>query len=189
MDKKIRLTVVLVSTRNGRRGEQVAKWFMPIAQADTRFEITFADLKEYDLPFYEDEMEPSDREDKKYPDSKVQAWSDIIDGSGAVIFVMPEYNRTISAPLKNAIDHLYWEWLDKPVGLVGYGSRGAQEAIDSMSNLIRILRWKVAPSIVSIQQVKKAFDDDGNLDKADEYSKTARQMLDQLAAIYDSINK
>jgi NAD(P)H-dependent FMN reductase len=189
MENKIKLTVVLASTRNGRRGKKVAKWFLPIVKEDSRFEVTLADLKEYALPFYEDQVEPSDREDRKYPDPKVQAWSDVISGSDAVVFVMPEYNRTISAPLKNAIDHLYWEWLDKPVGLIGYGSRGAQEAIDSMSNLIRILRWKVAPSIVGVQQVKKAFDENGKLDKSDEYAKTARQMLDQLAAIYDSVNK
>lgn len=189
MDNKIKLTVVLASTRNGRRGQKVFDWFLPLAQADSRFEVTPADLKECDLPFFQDEVEPSEREDKKYPDPKVQTWSDLIDGSDAVIFVMPEYNRTVSAPLKNSIDHLYWEWLEKPIGFVGYGSRGAQEAIDSLSNLIRILRWKVAPSIVGIQQVKKAFDDNGNLDKSDEYAETARQLLDQLAAIYDSINK
>lgn len=187
MDKKVKLTVVLASTREGRRGEKVFNWFLPIAQADSRFEVTAADLKKYDLPFFQDDVEPSERQDKKYPDPAVQAWSDLIDGSDAVIFVMPEYNRTVSAPLKNSIDHLYWEWLDKPIGLVGYGSRGAQEAIDSLSNLIRILRWKVAPSIVGIQQVKKAFDENGNLDNSDEYTKTARQMLGQLAAIYESL--
>lgn len=187
MENKIKLTVVLASTRNGRRGEKIGDWFLPIAKEDSRFEVTLADLKEYALPFYEDEVEPSDREDKKYPDPKVQAWSDVIDGSDAVIFIMPEYNRTVSAPLKNSIDHLYYEWLDKPVGLVGYGSRGAQEAIDSLSNLIRILRWKVAPSIVGIQQVKKSLDENGKLIDDEQYRKAAQQMLTQLAAIYDSL--
>ena len=182
---KIKLTVVLASTRAGRRGERVAGWFLPIAKADPRFETTLADLKEYDLPFFADEVEPSDR-NKKYPDPKVQAWSDVIDSSGAVVFIMPEYNRAVSAPLKNAIDHLYEEWLDKPFGIVGYGTRGAQEAIDSLSNTIRIMRWRVAPSIVGIQQVKKAFDGD-KLIEAEKYEKTAKEMLDQLAAIYDSL--
>jgi NAD(P)H-dependent FMN reductase len=187
MDNKINLTIVLASTREGRRGEKVAEWFLPIAQADERFDVSFADLKEYDLPFFMDEVEPSDREDRKYPDPKVQAWSDTINSSNAIIFIMPEYNRTVSAPLKNSIDHLYYEWLDKPVGLIGYGTRGAQEAIDSLGNLIRILRWKVAPSIVGIQQVKKAFDENGSMIDDSEYKKTAKAMLDQLAATYDSL--
>lgn len=183
---KIKLTVVLASTREGRRGEKIANWFLPIAQEDTRFEASLADLKQYDLPFFADEVEPSDR-NKSYPEPKVQAWSDVIDSSGAVIFIMPEYNRAVSAPLKNAIDHLYEEWLDKPLGIIGYGTRGAQEAIDSLSNTIRIMRWKVAPSIVGIKQVKKSLDDKGQLMDDAEYKKTARQMLDQLAAIHDSL--
>lgn len=187
MDKKIKLTVLLASTRKGRRGEKVAKWFLPIVAADTRFEVAFADLAEYDLPFYDDEVEPSEREDKKYPNPDVQRWSDTVDGSDAVIFVMPEYNHALNAPLKNAIDHIYYEWLDKPVGFVGYGSRGAQDAIESLQHTAKALRWKVAPSVVGIQKVKNSFDDSGVLIQDAEYRKTAKQMLDQLAAIYNSV--
>jgi NAD(P)H-dependent FMN reductase len=188
MDKKLKLTVVLASTRNGRRGEKVASWFLPMAEENGRFEVTLADLKEYDLPFYNDSEEPSDM-DKKYPDPKVQAWSDTIDSSDAVIFVMPEYNYAVSAPLKNAIDHIYYEWLDKPVGFVGYGSRGAFDAIDSLRRTARALGWKVAPSIVGIRKIKKVLKEDGTISSDEEYKKTARQMLAQLSAICDSINK
>lgn len=186
MDSRIKLTVVLASTREGRRGEKVTKWFLPIVQADKRFETTLADLKEYDLPVYADEEEPSDR-NKKYPDSKVQKWSDTIENSDAIIFVLPEYNHGFSAPLKNAIDHIYYEWLDKPVGFVGYGTRGAQDAIASLYYTARALRWKVAPSVVGIQQVKKAFDENDTLINDADYQKSAKQMLDQLAAIHDSL--
>jgi NAD(P)H-dependent FMN reductase len=188
MDKKVNLTAVLVSTREGRRGEKVANWFLPIAQEDSRFEVTLADLKEYDLPFYADEVEPSEREDKKYPDPKVQAWSDVIDGSDAIIFIMPEYNHGLSAPLKNAIDHLYWEWLEKSVGFVGYGSRGAQDAIDSLNHTTKALKWKVAPTVVGIQRVKKAYNENGELIEDEQYRRTAKQMLEQLVNLANSTN-
>ena len=184
---KIKLTVVLASTRVGRRGKKVADWFLPIAKEDSKFEVVVADLAEYDLPFYTDEVEPSEREDKKYPEPMVQKWSDTVDASDAVVFVMPEYNHGMSAPLKNSIDHLYWEWLDKPVGFVGYGSRGAADAIDSLRHTAKALKWKLAPSIVGIRQVKKSFDDNGQLIDDKDYKKTAKEMLYQLAAIHDSI--
>lgn len=188
MDQKIKLTVVLASTREGRRGEKVAKWFLPIAEADDRFEVTLADLKEYNLPFYAEETEPSEREDKKYSHQRVQRWSDTIDNSDAIIFVMPEYNHGMSAPLKNAIDHIYWEWLEKPVGFVGYGSRGAQDAINSLSHTVKALKWKVAPTVVGIQKVKKAYNDNGELIEDQQYREAAKQMLDQLADLANSTN-
>jgi NAD(P)H-dependent FMN reductase len=48
-------------------------------------------------------------------------WSATVAAADAVVFVMPEYNRTFTAPLKNALDYLYYEWNYKPVGLVSYG--------------------------------------------------------------------
>ncbi|MFJ2558310.1 MULTISPECIES: NADPH-dependent FMN reductase [unclassified Streptomyces] len=43
----------------------------------------------------------------------------------AYVFVMPEYNHSYNAALKNALDHLFWEWRDKPVVLVSYGGVAA----------------------------------------------------------------
>ncbi len=184
---RIKLTVILVSIREGRRGEKVARWFLPITENDDRFEVTKADLKEYDLPYSMEFKEPSEYEDKKYPDAKIQKWSDLIDSSDAVIFITPEYNHGMPASIKNAIDQIYWEWLDKPVGFVGYGTRGAADSIDSLRHTAKALKWRVAPSIVGIRQVKKSFDDNDRLIEDEKYKKTAEEMLDQLAAIYDSL--
>jgi NAD(P)H-dependent FMN reductase len=184
---KIKLTVVLVSIREGRRGEKVAKWFLPIAENDERFEVTLADLSEYNLPYTLAFKEPSEYEDKKYPDAKVQKWSDTVDDSDAIIFITPEYNHGMPASIKNAIDQIYWEWLDKPVGFVGYGSRGASDSIDSLRHTAKALKWRVAPSIVGIKQVKKSFDESDNLIEDEEYKKIAGEMLDQLSAITDSL--
>jgi NAD(P)H-dependent FMN reductase len=40
------------------------------------------------------------------------------------VFVSPQYNWGYPAPLKNAIDHLYKEWLGKPAVIVTYGGHG-----------------------------------------------------------------
>ena len=43
-----------------------------------------------------------------------------ISAADAFVFVTPDYNVGISAPLKNAIDVLYDEWADKPGDIVSY---------------------------------------------------------------------
>lgn len=44
----------------------------------------------------------------------------------------PEYNHSTTAPLKNALDHLYREWHDKAVGFVGYGVDGGVRAVEHL---------------------------------------------------------
>lgn len=189
MQGKIKLTVILASTREGRRGKKVADWFLPIAEADQRFEVTLADLAEYDLPYSLDFIEPSEREDKKYPNLNVQKWSDAIDNSEALIFITSEYNHAMPASLKNAIDQIYWEWLDRPVGFIGYGGRGGgSDSIDSLQHTISALRWKVAEPKVYIRGIKKIIDPEGNLTDMAEHQKTAKEMLDNLGQIANQPN-
>jgi NAD(P)H-dependent FMN reductase len=44
----------------------------------------------------------------------------VADADGFV-FVTPEYNRSIPASLKNAVDFLVVEWTEKPAAIVSYG--------------------------------------------------------------------
>lgn len=187
--EKIKLTVILASTRQGRRGKKVADWFLPIVKTDDRFEVTFADLAEYDLPYSLDFIEPSEREDKKYPNPKVQRWSAAIDDSEALIFITSEYNHAMPASLKNAIDQIYWEWLDKSVGFIGYGGRGGgSDSIDSLSHTMQALKWKVAEPKVYIRGIKKIIDPKGNLTDMQEHEKTAKEMLNNLVQIANRPN-
>ncbi len=48
---------------------------------------------------------------------------------------MPEYNRSIPASLKNAIDSLYAPWVRKPFAVFGYGSMGGAFAIQHLRNV------------------------------------------------------
>src|ERR671925_90511 len=66
-------------------------------------------------------QKPNDSDRHAYVHDHTKTWSAIVDAADAVVLVMPEYNRTFSAPLKNALDYLYEEWRYKPVGIVSYG--------------------------------------------------------------------
>jgi NAD(P)H-dependent FMN reductase len=177
----MKLLVVLCSVRDGRRGKLVVDWFLPIVENDGRFKVKFADLADYDMPLKMTFKEPSERNDKKYPIADVQKWSDAVDSSDAYIFITPEYNHGAPAALKNAIDQIYWEWLDKPAGFVGYGSHGASDSIDSLKHTAKALKWKQV-SGVGIEQVKQAFDESGGLIERDRYEAQAKKMLDELAS-------
>ena len=116
------LLVVIASTRPGRVGLPVARWFADFARRHGGFEVEVADLAEIDLPLMN---EPNHPRLRAYVHDHTRRWSAVVDRADAVVFVMPEYNHSFTAPLKNAIDFLSQEWKHKPVGTVSYGGVGA----------------------------------------------------------------
>jgi NAD(P)H-dependent FMN reductase len=88
---------------------------------------SIADLKELDLPFYDD-PHPSLSPDFNPTDKRIQRWTDMVEQADGVVLVTPEYNHTMSPVQLNAIDWVGKEWHDKPVALVGYGWSGGERA-------------------------------------------------------------
>src|SRR5690625_1307711 len=111
----LNIGIILGSTRQGRVSPQVGEWIKGIAEerADANYEIV--DIMDYDLPFLgtTDGSEPG-----------IVAWNEKIDSLDGFIFVVQEYNHSISGALKNAIDLARDPWFDKAAGIVSYGSTG-----------------------------------------------------------------
>ena len=114
----MRLQVVIASTRPGRIGPVVGDWFVQQAKAHGAFDVEVTDLAELNLPFHD---EPNHPMTGHYEHEHTREWSRIVDAADAIVFVMPEYNYSFSAPLKNALDYLNREWAYKPVAFVSYG--------------------------------------------------------------------
>jgi len=114
----MRLMIVVASIREGRIGLPIAEWVREKAEADGRFEIDWADLKEIDLPLM---TEPNHPKLGQYTHEHTKRWSARVDACDAFIFVQPEYNYSFAPSLKNALDYLHREWKRKPVGTVSYG--------------------------------------------------------------------
>ncbi|MCD0447442.1 NAD(P)H-dependent oxidoreductase [Glycomyces sp. A-F 0318] len=110
----IRLAVIIGSTREGRIGPAVARWFATHAQQHGAFELDVVDLLEVPLPHRIGG--PSTPE--------LEAWAARIDRADAFAVVTPEYNRGYPGALKHAIDLVVDEWQAKPVGFVTYGGVG-----------------------------------------------------------------
>ncbi len=107
----VRLAVIIGSTREGRAGEPVARWFLARARDRDDLDVDVLDLAGFDLP-------------DRYlcavtPD--VAAFTGRVDRADAFVIVTPEYNHSFPASLKQAIDYAYDEWQAKPVGFVAYG--------------------------------------------------------------------
>jgi len=95
---------------------------------------------------------------------EVQKWLDKIASFDAYVFVTPEYNRSTSAVLKNAIDVLGHEMDDKPVALVGHGSSGGAQAIANLRMALPGVGAVTIPqALFFTDRVGEAIDDAGML--------------------------
>jgi NAD(P)H-dependent FMN reductase len=113
----LKLATLICSTRPGRIGPAIAEWFHGIA-LQSQFEATLVDLKELNLPIFD---EPHHPRLKKYEHAHTKAWSAIVDGADAFAFVTPEYNHCAPVALVNAVTYLHQEWQYKPAMFVSYG--------------------------------------------------------------------
>ncbi|MBN2557758.1 MAG: NAD(P)H-dependent oxidoreductase [Clostridia bacterium] len=151
------IKVILGSTRDGRRGIKVARWVMKNAaeyKGGLQFELV--DLKEINLPCMNEPVPPKESRGYKYEHTK--NWSRIISGADGFIIVTPEYNHGYPGVLKNALDYLYKEWVGKPMGLVGYGNRGAAASIIQLRKVLLSLDVRILDYQVGISEIWEAFD-------------------------------
>jgi NAD(P)H-dependent FMN reductase len=94
-------------------------------------EVELVDLRDYPMPFIDEPISPRYNPNRQ-PEPQIKKWLDKMATFDGYVLVTPEYNRSTSAVLKNAIDVLGHEIDDKPVALVGHGSTGGAQAIASL---------------------------------------------------------
>jgi NAD(P)H-dependent FMN reductase len=175
------LLIIIGSTRPGRVGLPVGEWFADRAEEHGAFDVSVADLAEWNLPFLD---EPNHPRLHQYVHEHTEQWSETVDAADAFVFVMPEYNHGISAPLKNAIDYLHVEWDRKPVGFVSYGGVAAgTRAVQMTKQIVLALRMVPVNDAVSIPFVKSMMGDDGIFHPTSIVEESVEPMLDELAAV------
>lgn len=166
------VVVILGSTREGRFGPVVARWFMRQARARNDMQVQLLDLVDVDLP----SAYPAERSDA------VNAFVRRIGGADAFVVVTPEYNHGYPAALKQALDLPYDEWRAKPVGFVSYGgAAGGLRAVEQLRQVFAELHVATMRDSVSFHMVGGRFDSDGNPYDPEGCDRAAATMLDQLA--------
>jgi NAD(P)H-dependent FMN reductase len=128
-EQRLKIAIVLGSTRPNRNGEAVAKWVHGLAVTRDDADYELVDVKDFDLPLLDEPIPPSQG---KYSQPHTKRWAAAIEPFDAFVFVTPEYNHSTSGVLKNAIDYLYAEWNHKAVGFVSYGAVGGARAVEHL---------------------------------------------------------
>jgi len=127
----LNIGIILGSTRQGRVSPQVGEWVKGIAdgRADANYEIV--DITEYDLPFLgtTEGLEPG-----------IAKWNEKLESLDGFVFIVQEYNHSISGALKNAIDFAREAWFDKAAGIVSYGSTGGARAAEHLRGILGELK-------------------------------------------------
>ncbi|MGO3328434.1 NADPH-dependent FMN reductase [Gordonia sp. (in: high G+C Gram-positive bacteria)] len=126
-----RIAVIVGSTRPNRRSRLVAEWAQAKAAATLgdRADIVLVDIADFALPLLD---EPVAAAVGKYTHEHTRRWAHAIGEFDGFVFVTPEYNHSMPAALKNAIDYLYAEWNDKAAGFVSYGLDGGVRAVEAL---------------------------------------------------------
>lgn len=180
MSKNIQL--IVSSTREGRFAPNLTEWVQKNVGESSQYTFEVVDLKDVDLPFYTDSASPMYQPVDTEPAKK---WSQIISRGDAFVFLTAEYNRSIPAPLKNAIDFLYNEWLEKPAAIVSYGFiDGGKGASSHLLDILEYLKMDVAATKLSIQLSPDIFDESGAVKDPDAtfgpYADELKQALDHI---------
>lgn len=180
---KLKIAVIISSTRPTRFGDIPAQWILEKANERPEIAAEIVDIRDFDLPFF-DEMASN----AWVPSANQNAvkWQNKISEFDGYIFVTAEYNRAITGALKNAIDQAYTNWNKKVFGAVGYGSVGGARAIENLRTIGVELQMASTRSAVHIagadfMAVHPGFGGTKTLtDIEPAIGNSAKDMLDQL---------
>jgi NAD(P)H-dependent FMN reductase len=174
---KLKLHVILASTRPGRVGEAVAAWFNQFALSHGAFDVRLVDLARMNLPLLD---EPNHPRLRKYQHQHTKDWSAVVASADAYVIVTPEYNYGPPPSLLNALNYVYTEWNYKPVGFVSYGGiSGGLRSVQMTKQTVTTLKMMPMVEAVAIPFVNQHLE--GGAFVAKEFhEKTGREMLDEL---------
>ncbi|WP_291914833.1 NADPH-dependent FMN reductase [Chitinophaga sp. CB10] len=174
----LKLKVITSTTRPGRKGPVIARWIAAVAEQTGNFEVEVIDLGAINLPMMDEAFHPRM---KKYEHAHTKKWSATIDEADAFIFVTAEYNYSMPAPLKNALDYLYWEWNNKPAGIVSYGgASGGTRAAQMLKQVLTTLKVMPLPEGVILSFFDKHINEQEEFVATESAEKSAQVMLHEV---------
>ena len=132
-------------------------------------EVMYVDLRDFPLPVFDEDLESADG----LPEAG-RKLKELFRAHGGLLIASPEYNSSISAALKNAID-----WISRPeegrppldcfagkvAGLMSAaaGGLGGMRGLPHVRAILQNIQVMVLPAMVAIPAAHEAFNDDGSL--------------------------
>ena len=163
MKHNYHIAVIVGSLRQDSFNKKLAHALIQLAPDD----FTFSFINIGDLPLYNQD------DDDHQAESVKQLKADLLDAQG-LLFVTPEYNRSIPGVLKNALDHGsrpygHNAWAKKPAGVIGVsvGAHGTGMAQQHLRNILSYLDvYAMAQPEAYVHAKEGLFDADGNFGAA-----------------------
>lgn len=158
-----RIAVIVGSIRKESLNRKFAEALFRLAPPD----FSFTELPIGDLP-------PYNQDEEQHPGDPVLRLKREVSSADGLLFVTPEYNRSIPGVLKNALDHAsrpygHSVWAGKPAAIVGV-SVGAPGTSLAQQHLRNILAYLDVPVLgqpeVYIQAKEGLFDEEGGIGEA-----------------------
>lgn len=123
--EKLKIGIILGSTRQGRVSPQVGEWVKTIADKRNDAEYEIVDIADFKLPFLGEADAPG-----------IGAWNEKLASLDGFVFIVQEYNHSITGALKNALDLARDAWNNKAAGIVSYGSTGGARAAEHLRGIM-----------------------------------------------------
>ena len=132
----MKIGIIVGSTREGNIGKAIGEWVFQQAKLRTNVEYELIEVSKFKLPLLGETNEKS----------SIEQWNQTIRSIDGFIFVAAEYNHSITASLKNALDLAFDPWFNKAAGIVSYGYAGGARAAEHLRTILGAL------AIADVQQ-------------------------------------
>jgi len=173
MADQIRVLALAGSTREGSLNKKLVKVAAAGAEA-AGAETTFVDLRDYPLPVYDGDLEA----EAGLPEP-ARALKEVFQAHQGLLIAAPEYNGSLTAVLKNAIDWISRKTPEEPMlaafdgkvaGLLSAspGGLGGLRGLAHARQILSGIRVLVVPEQFALARAGGAFDEAGNLTDPDQ---------------------
>lgn len=175
-----RIAIIMSTTRAARFGDKPAQWLFNIAKKRNDLSFEMLDLRDYPMPFFD---EPASNAYVPSSNEIARKWQRKVAEFDGYIFVTGEYNNSVPAVLKNALDYAYPEWNRKPAAFLGYGSVGAARSVQHLREISVELQMAPLRHAVYIQGADfvALVQGNKNIDELSYLEPLTQEMLNQLA--------
>ncbi|MES2914526.1 MAG: NAD(P)H-dependent oxidoreductase [Pseudomonadota bacterium] len=178
-----KIAIIISTTRPTRFADIPTAWIKAQAEARGDMSVEVLDLRDYPMPFF-DEVASNAWVPTQNP--VAVKWQKKLAEFDGYIFVVAEYNRSITGVLKNALDQASVEWVRKPAGIIAYGAVGGTRAAEQLRLMAVELQMVPVRNGVHIGggdffKVHPGFGGTGNLaDIEGSIAPSAKAMLDDV---------
>ena len=154
---------------------------MEVGRESVPADFELVDLRDWPLPADEEPGVPAAH---PYTSERTRAWSAKISEASGFVFVTPQYNWGYPAPLKNALDRLYKEWVGKPAVIVTYGGHRGDKCARQLRQVVRALHMRPVATMPGFRISRARIEaNSGEIDPAKDLAKDVARLRRAFAGL------